>query len=82
MLLVALCRLAAVMPAHEAFPVVTVHDMIGFQIRDEYVSKWVPIIRSTMQDVDILYKWFGAEITVPIEAEIKVGQYWGAGEVV
>jgi len=46
------------------------------------VAKWVPIIRETMQDVDILYKWFGCEVSVPIEAEIKVGQFWGAGEVV
>lgn len=82
MALVALTRLDALLDPRIAFPVGTVHDSLGFQVREDHVDEVAAVVRETMEDVDILYRWFGAEITVPIEVEIKAGQYWGAGDVI
>lgn len=34
-----------------------------------------------MTDMSYAKRTFGADITVPIEVEIKVGTHWGEGEV-
>jgi uracil-DNA glycosylase family 4 len=81
MMLVAMVRLDKLLDPHEAFIVGTVHDQLNFQVRDDAVDKVATIVKETMEDVRVLKKWFGADITVPIEAEIKVGQWWGAGTV-
>jgi hypothetical protein len=31
--------------------------------------------------VKAVKKWFGFEVTVPIEAEVKVGSAWGLGSI-
>jgi hypothetical protein len=37
-------------------------------------------VRDTMEDMDYVAKVFGAQITVPIKAEIEVGTHWGETE--
>jgi DNA polymerase-1 len=82
MMIMAMIRLSGMLRRPQALIVATVHDMIGFQIREDYIEEATPLIRSTMQDMRPLKKLFGANITVPIEVEIKVGTHWGAGKVV
>jgi uracil-DNA glycosylase family 4 len=54
-----------------------VHDAILFEIREDALRYTVPIIKSTMEDTSVARKKFGADISVEIEAEVKVGQTWG-----
>lgn len=65
----------------KSFIVGSIHDALGFQCKDESVAEIVPIIREVMLNPPIK-KMFGAELTVPIDVEIKVGQHWGEGKVV
>lgn len=81
MMLLALIILHALMPPDEVRIVGTVHDSILFEIRDDVVDKWVPIIREIMEHLPLKQK-FGAVLTVPIKVDISVGKHWGEGEVV
>lgn len=63
----------------EAHVLGTVHDSILFAIREEMVDRWVPVIKSTMEDMDTVKRIFGCDITVPIVADIEVGSHWGEG---
>lgn len=54
-----------------------VHDAINFEIRKDYVRAALPIIQDTMEDTEILRRKFGVNLTVPILADIKLGQHWG-----
>jgi hypothetical protein len=33
-----------------------------------------------MMDMSEVRRLFGTDVTVPIEVELKAGQYWGQGE--
>jgi DNA polymerase-1 len=79
LMLFALIRLHKMMPAREARIVGTVHDSILFEVRVEHVHKWAPIIRMVMEDMDRVRQTFGAEITVPIVADIEIGTHWAEG---
>jgi uracil-DNA glycosylase family 4 len=81
-MLLSMVRLSNTLPADRAGVVLTVHDSIGFELRDDYVEEGVPLIRETMEDLSILRKKFGCDITVPITVEVKVGQHWGEGKLV
>ena len=78
MMLLALTILHAMMPPDEVKIVGTVHDSILFEIREDVVDKWVPVIRETMEHLP-LKKKFGVELTVPIRVDITVGTHWGEG---
>jgi DNA polymerase-1 len=80
LMLVSLVRLASSLPARVARIIGTTHDQLMFEVRDGYVDEVAPLIRDTMQDMDYVQKVFGAEITVPIIAEIETGQHWGETE--
>jgi DNA polymerase-1 len=77
LMLVSLVRLAASLPSRVARIIGTTHDQLMFEIRDDHVDEIAPLIRDTMQDMDHVEKVFGAQIDVPILAEIEVGQHWG-----
>jgi DNA polymerase-1 len=66
------------MPDDEAFMVGTVHDALLFEIREDKVKKWVPVIRQVMEGLP-LKKKFGCVLDVPIKVDITVGQHWGEG---
>lgn len=80
MMLFSLVRLHATVPPSQARIVGTVHDSILFEVREDKVSKFAPIIRSFMEDTFVLEQTFGCEITVPIIADVEVGLHWGEGE--
>ena len=80
MMLLAMIQLEELLPSEEARLISTVHDSIIFEIREEKVDKWVPIIRETMENVP-LERLFDCILTVPIVADVKVGDYWSEGAV-
>lgn len=54
-----------------------VHDAINFEIREDAVRDALPIIKDTMEDMDIVRREFGIDIDVPIIADLKIGSRWG-----
>lgn len=54
-----------------------VHDAINFEIRDDYVARVIPIIKDTMEDMDLVYRKFGTVVDIPIVADVAIGQHWG-----
>lgn len=66
-------------PKHGAV-VGTVHDSILFEVREEYVDEYCELIKSTMEDIQRIERAFNAEITVPIIADVEVGDHWAEGE--
>jgi len=80
LMLFALIELHRIMPPREARIVGTVHDSILFEVKDEHVDEWCGVIKETMEDMDRVERTFGADITVPIVADIEVGQHWAEGE--
>lgn len=79
LMLLALSSLHEAMDPDEAKIVGTVHDSILFEIRKNKVKKWTKLIKHTMENPPLKRK-FGVELTVPIVADITVGQHWGEGE--
>jgi len=81
MMLLALVLLHDRMDPTEARIVGSIHDEILFEIREDVVAKWVPIIKGIMEHLP-LKKKFGAELTVPIVVDIAVRTHWGEDEAV
>jgi len=79
LMLVSLLQLHNDLDPRQARIVGTVHDAILFEVRDEALDDVVPQIRRTMEDTQLVKKRFGADVTVPIRVDIKVGQHWGEG---
>jgi DNA polymerase-1 len=57
-----------------------VHDSILFEVREDLVDKWVPVIKKVMEYPELRER-FGLEFTVPLVADVKVGQHWGECEL-
>jgi DNA polymerase-1 len=79
-MLLALGILHEQMPPDEAKIVGTIHDSGLFEIRDDVVDKWCGTIKYTMEHLPIK-RLFGAELSVPVTVDVKVGQHWGEGEI-
>jgi uracil-DNA glycosylase family 4 len=77
LMLLSLITLHSMLPADQARIVGTVHDSILFEVRDDVVDEWAPVIKSVMEDMSLVKKKFGTEVTVPIVADIETGQHWG-----
>ena len=56
-----------------------VHDAINFEIHNDDLTRALPIIKSTMENLPLMRK-FGCEIDIPIAADIKVGSHWGGAK--
>lgn len=54
-----------------------VHDAINYEIRDDHLPRALPIIKDVMEDMDLVYKRFGAVVDIPIVADVAVGRWWG-----
>jgi DNA polymerase-1 len=54
-----------------------VHDAINLEIRNDYVSRVIPIVKKCMEDMDYLYKNFGTVVDIPIVADVALGAWWG-----
>lgn len=81
-MLMSLIQLVDKLPQDRARIVGTVHDSILFEIRDDFREEGAATIHATMTDMSIVRKKFGANITVPMEVEMKIGSHWGGGKVI
>jgi DNA polymerase-1 len=81
MMLLALVILDSMMPPSEAKIVGSVHDALLFEIRDDVVDKWVPIIRRVMENLPLEEK-FGLKFSIPIVVDITAGKHWSEGKKV
>lgn len=76
--LMSLLQLSDEFPPPIAYPVATVHDACLIEVRDDHVEQ----VHNRMLEI---MKWpklldvFGIKLTVPLEAEAKIGP-WGAGQ--
>lgn len=77
MMLLACIVLNDRLPEREARVVGTIHDALMFEVREEFVDKWVPVIKEEMENTERIRRLFGADITVPVEVDIEVGTHWG-----
>lgn len=58
----------------------SMHDALCFEIDEDKLDKWLPIIKKEMEDVKPLKEVFGVDLTIPIKVDIDVGKYWGEGK--
>jgi DNA polymerase-1 len=58
-------------------PVGSVHDAIYYEIRNDKIDYWAPIIKATFDDATRLKDWFNYEPPLPITGDIKLGNHWG-----
>jgi len=75
--LLSMVRLNKILDPAEAQIVLSVHDALYFYIKDDCVSKLLPVIKSTMEDANAVLKTFGVDLTVPLVVDCKVGTHWG-----
>ena len=76
MMLFSMVKLHDVLDSREAAMVGTLHDAIFFEVREDKIDKWAPIIKETMEGLP-LRKTFGTELEVPIVADVEYGYHWG-----
>ena len=76
MMLFSMVKLHDVLDSREAAMVGTLHDAIFFEVREDKIDKWAPIIKETMEGLP-LRKTFGTELEVPIVADVEYGEHWG-----
>jgi uracil-DNA glycosylase family 4 len=81
-MLLALIELHRILPSDEARIVFTVHDSIGFEVRDGCVGTWAPLIRGVMEDTQRVERQFKCEINVPITVDLEVGTHYGEGKAI
>jgi len=60
----------------EIFLVCQVHDANLFEVREDVLDKWCPLIKKTMEELP-LKELFDCEFTVPIVVDVKSGDCWG-----
>lgn len=78
-MLFGMTRLHDILDPREAFMVGTLHDGIFFEVKEDKVDKWAPIIKETLETLP-LKKTFGTELSIPIVADVEWGQHWGEPE--
>lgn len=78
MMLLAMTLLHPILPVDEARLISTVHDSILFEVREDKVDKWAPVIKEVMENLP-LEEMFECLLTVPIVADIKTGLHWSEG---
>lgn len=81
-MLFSLVRLSTSLDPRVARIVGSVHDSLLFEVREGEVQQVAKVIKYTMEDMSQVKRVFGADITVPIEAEVQAGTHWGEGRVV
>ncbi|HEY7417924.1 MAG TPA: DNA polymerase [Ktedonobacteraceae bacterium] len=73
--LFAMIQIQKFMRSSEAAMVMTLHDGIGFEIREDKVEEYAVKIKETMENLPI-QRTFGARLSVPIIAEVEWGSHW------
>lgn len=79
LMLFSMVQLAPLLHPNEAVMVGTLHDAIFFEVREDKLGKYLPIIKETMENLPIK-KTFGCELRVPVVADVEWGYHWGEWE--
>jgi len=80
LMLASLVQLHKILPQKHIKIVGTVHDSLLFEVNEDYVDKYAPVVKEVMEDLDRVKHTFGADITVPIIVDIEYGSHWGEGK--
>lgn len=56
-----------------------VHDAIIVEVKEELVDKVTPILKGVMENTPLL-DYFDLDFSIPIVADVAVGQHWGEGK--
>jgi DNA polymerase-1 len=75
LMLFSMVLLDRVLDPQKAFMVMTLHDGIMFQVREDYVQEAGSQIKEVMENLP-LKKTFGFDCSVPIIADVEYGQHW------
>lgn len=73
--LYAMVLLHEILDPSECFMVMTLHDGIGFEVKEGKEEKWGAVIKETMENLP-LKKTFGLDLSVPIVADVEWGTHW------
>jgi uracil-DNA glycosylase family 4 len=73
--LFAMIQLKDQLNPRDARMVMTLHDGIGFEIKEDRVEHYAPIIKQTMENLP-LQRTFGFNPSVPIVADVEWGSHW------
>jgi DNA polymerase I-like protein with 3'-5' exonuclease and polymerase domains len=82
-MLFSMVKLMDELDPRDCFMVMTLHDAIMFECRDDMVGEYAPVIKQVMENLP-LKKTFGCDLQVPIVADVEYGRHWGeyTGEVI
>jgi len=58
-------------------PVGTVHDAQYYEIRNDKIDYWAPIIKNIFDNPKRLETWFNYVPPLPITGDCKIGNHWG-----
>jgi DNA polymerase-1 len=72
-------KLHPLLNAREARMVMTLHDGIGFEIKEDRVDYYAPIIKETLENLP-LRKTFGTRLSVPLVCDVETGTHWTGTE--
>ena len=75
LMLYSMVRLHPQLDTREAFMIGTLHDAIFFQIKEDKVDKWLPVIKDTMENLP-LQRVFGFKPSIPIISELDHDPHW------
>jgi DNA polymerase-1 len=75
LMLFSMVKLYEQLDPREAFMVGTLHDAIFFQVKEDAIDKWLPVIKDTMENLP-LQRTFGFEPSIPIIADVEYAQQW------
>jgi DNA polymerase-1 len=75
LMLFAMVHLHRELNPREAAMVITQHDEIGFEIREEMAGEYMPIIKQVMESLP-LKRTFGFDPVVPIIADVEAADHW------
>jgi uracil-DNA glycosylase family 4 len=73
--LYSMIQLQKLLKPHEAAMVMTLHDGIGFEIKEDRVDYYAPRIKEIMETLP-LKRVFGLDLSVPVVADIEWGTHW------
>lgn len=75
MMLFAMVQLQPELDPAKCFMVLTLHDQICFECKEDVVEDHMPLIKQVMETLPIK-QTFGCELTVPVVADVEQDQFW------
>lgn len=67
----ALIKLVDILPEDKARVLLTIHDSILLEIRDDALDELIPVVQHTMENTHLV------DTSIPFTVELKVGKSWG-----